>query len=242
MLIEENLCIKCGLCTAYCPVNAIKSDKEFMVIDQERCTECGTCARQRIVPCPTDAIHESPSDYEYPRSIRKYFSDPTVTHIETKIPGRGTEEVKTNDVTGRVKKGNFGIAIEVGRPAISASYIDIEKITMALAKHSIVYEECNPVKALFLDESLGTFKPEVRLQKVTSCIIEFVIPRHQLENVLQSLLDISKTIDTVFSLGVIARFDSRYKMPEIECLERFGIILRPNNKINLGLGRPLTKE
>lgn len=242
MRIDENLCVKCGLCIAYCPVNAIYPDKDTMVIDQEMCTECGTCGRQRIVPCPTKAIQELPSSFEYPRSIRKYFSDPTVTHIETKIPGRGTEEVKTNDVTGRVKNNEYGISIEVGRPAISASFIDFEKITMALAKHKVIYEECNPVKALFLNESLGILKPEVKRQRVTSCIIEFAIPRYQLESVLKTLLDVANHIETVFSLGVIAHFDSPYRMPEIECLERFGIKPRPNNKINLGLGRPLSKE
>lgn len=242
MRIDGKLCINCELCIAYCPVNAIYPGPDIMVIDQEKCTECGTCIRPGIVRCPTKAFQESPSTFEYPRSIRKAFSDPATTHIKTRIPGRGTEEVKTNDVTGRVKKNQYGVAIEIGRPIVSASFIDFEKITMALAKHKITYEDCNPVKSLFLDESRGTLKPEVKQQRVTSSIIEFVIPCEQLESILKTLLDVSNEIDTVFSLDVIARFNSPVMMPEIECINRLGIKLRPNNKINLGLGSPLSSE
>lgn len=242
MRIDAKLCINCELCIPYCPVNAIFAGVDVVEIDQEKCTECGTCIRTSIVQCPTKAFQETSPAFEYPRSIRRAFSDPTTTHKKTKIPGRGTEEVKTNDVTGRVKKKHYGVAIEVGRPVVSASFIDFEKITMALAKHNISYEECNPVKSLFLDEPRGTLKPEVKEQRVTSGIIEFVIPCEQLESILKTLMEVSKEIDTVFSLDLIARFDSPVMMPEIECLDRLGIKLRPNNKINLGLGWPLSSE
>lgn len=242
MRIDGKLCINCGICIAYCPVNAIYQSIDFVEIDLEKCTECGTCIRPGIVICPTKAIQESPSAVEYPRSIRRVFSDPAKTHKETKIPGRGTEEVKTNDVTGRVKKHQYGVAIEVGRPVVSASFIDFEKITMALAKHKITYEDRNPIKSLFLDETRGTLKLEVKQQRVASSIIEFVIPCEQLESILKTLMEVSKEIDTVFSLDVIACFDSPARMPEIGCLHKLGIELRPNNKINLGLGRPFSSE
>ena len=40
--------------------------------------------------------------YEWPRTVRANFSDPLVEHPETKVPGRGTEEMKTTEVTGRI--------------------------------------------------------------------------------------------------------------------------------------------
>ena len=51
-----------------------------------------------------------------PRSIRAAFSDPTVVHAGTGVGGRGTEEIKTNGVTGRLQEGEVGIVVEIGRP------------------------------------------------------------------------------------------------------------------------------
>ncbi len=64
--------------------------------------------------CPTDAI--VPEELSWPRVVRRAFSDPQVPHESTGIHGRGTAEVKTNDVTGRVKEGEAGFVSRV-RPA-----------------------------------------------------------------------------------------------------------------------------
>lgn len=240
MLVDVQKCVGCGNCVPYCPVSAIKIIDRKAVIDQEVCVECGTCGRENnIVKCPTDALYESEDAFKHPRSIRKFFSDPMATHVETKVPGRGTEEVKTNDVTGRVGKDEYGIAIEVGRPSVATSYRDVEKLTMALAKYKIEYEECNPVKHLFADERTGKLTDEALQQRVISTIIEFNVPKQQLEAVLKTILDTAKTLDTVFSLDLIACFDQADKMPQIDALSTLNLSPRPNSKINLGLGRPL---
>ncbi len=64
--------------------------------------------------CPTAAFE--PEKLEWPRVVRRAFSDPRVPHESTGVHGRGTEEVKTNDVSGRVKAGEVGFTIEFGRP------------------------------------------------------------------------------------------------------------------------------
>ena len=58
-----------------------------------------------------------------------------VTTVYRGVNGRGTEEMKTNDVTGRFKKGYAGIAVELGRPQVSTSLRDLEKIAMVVAQH-----------------------------------------------------------------------------------------------------------
>ena len=243
MMINAELCVGCGRCVPYCPVRAISIVNRKAVIDQEVCVECGTCGRKNnIVKCPTNALYEREDVTKQPRSIRKFFSDPMATHVETKVPGRGTEEVKTNDVTSRVDKQHYGIAIEMGRPSVSTSYRDVEKMTMALAKYKIEHEPKNPIKFLFADEEKGTLTEEALAQNVISTIIEFNVEKQDLEEVLTTILETGKTLNTVFSLDLIARFDSPDHMPEVPVLAKLGLDPRPNSKINLGLGRPLKED
>lgn len=67
------------------------------------------------------------------RNISHFLSDPTETKATTGVPGRGTEEAKTNDVTGRTRIGEVGIAIDMGRPGIGVHMADAEKVAMAVA-------------------------------------------------------------------------------------------------------------
>jgi len=85
MIIQEEKCVGCGRCQPYCPTAAISYDGLKSVIDQDICYECSTCLR--AAHCPVDAIAESPNVYDYPRALRRYFSDPSATHAATGIQG-----------------------------------------------------------------------------------------------------------------------------------------------------------
>ncbi|BCV24815.1 DUF362 domain-containing protein [Gelria sp. Kuro-4] len=240
MHIDQEKCIGCGICVSYCPANAITVENRKARIDAGKCLECGTCGRTRVVRCPRGAITEEETVYQRPRSIRKYFSDPMAYHVETKVPGRGTEEVKTNDVTGRVRRGQVGIAIEMGRPVLGASFVDIEKVTMALAREGITtFERDNPLTHLMADPARGIFTEEAKQCRVVSAIIEFTIPVEMLERTVATLKEVAKEIDTVFSLDLICRLDENGSIPVMAQLESLGIKPRLNAKINLGLGKPL---
>ena len=69
-----------------------------------------------------------PDELAWPRVVRRAFSDPRVPHESTGVEGRGTEEVKTNDVSGRVKVGEVGFTIEFGRPGVGVWFRDIQKM------------------------------------------------------------------------------------------------------------------
>ena len=118
--------------------------EETAVIDQAECVECNVCRRVEI--CPVDAFVQKP--LEWPRSVRAIYSDPLNIHKETGLAGRGTEEIKTNDVTGRFRRGQAGVAIEVGRPGIGAKLKELEKLSMALARYGVEFEPKNPLTNL----------------------------------------------------------------------------------------------
>jgi hypothetical protein len=151
--------------------------------------------------------------------------------------GRGTAEMKTNDVTGRFKKGEVGFAIEMGRPGISTSFADVEKVVKALIGW-VEFEPLNPVTYL-LDLENGNFKdPKVTGERALSAIIECKTTEDKGIEVLNLLKKVSEEIDTVFTLSVINKCYG-YAIPFLEMMKNSGYIPRINGKTNIGLGRPL---
>ena len=243
MIIDKEKCIGCEECHPYCPVEAIATaeweGKTVSVIDQDRCVECGCCYK-RSSCCPVDAI-EMPA-LQWPRAIREHFSNPDVKHPLTSGKGRGTEEMKTNDVTGRYRRGETGVAMEMGRPGVGTSIRDLEKVCMALAAYGVEFEELNPVAALMADIKSGKFKEDVLGERVLSAIIEFKVERSRLSGVLAKIREIAGQIDTVFSLDLISRLEDDGVIPTTDIAREAGYSPLPNTKTNIGLGRPLFEE
>ena len=106
-------CTMCDACRAECPEEAISEDDPKYIIDPELCTECYVCFRMKV--CPEGAI-ETQDLTNFYKQFQHVLSDPVETHGVTGVTGRGTEEVKTNDVSGRVKMGEVGLSIDMGRP------------------------------------------------------------------------------------------------------------------------------
>jgi hypothetical protein len=208
------------------------------IIDQDECVDCGVCLNSRV--CPADCIIFEPA--QWPRSLRATFSDPRAVFKETGIAGRGTEEMKTNDVTGRFKRGWVGIALEFGRPGIGARFRDLDKAAQALARLGAKFEPKNPVTFLMEDVNTGKIKEEVLNEKVLSAIIECLFPIEKLKDVLMVLKEVSKEADTVFSVPCICRADPDGSFPVEKILREVGIPYYINGKNNVGLGRPLAKE
>lgn len=240
MKIDPDKCISCLECIDLCPMSCISEIEETVQIDQEECVECGVCFKSGV--CPTDAIYIPEESKQYPRVIRAQFSDPGVEHPAQKQGGRGTEEMKTNDVTGRYRRGEFGMAFEFGRPGIGTRLGEIEKVTKALCSMGVPVETANPVYNLLADPKTGTMKPEVRKEKVLSAILEFKIKEDQLERVVKALVPVLDQLDTVVSWGLATRFAPDGTLPVRSKLKTLGITVRPNAKINMGLGRPMVEE
>lgn len=239
MFIDSSKCVKCKKCVPYCPRNAILEKDGVMTIDMDLCVECGVC--KKWAKCPRDAIYNV--HLEAPRAYRKAFSDPFGKHENTALKhmGRGTEEVKTNDVTGVVNSLDYiSLAVEMGRPSVGSTFADLEKVAMTVAPYAIKFEENNPVTALMTDKKTGKLDPTVLGESVMSAIIEFTCAMENVKAVLEALKAVAPQVNTVFSLCIIARVDEETDtIPARKFIDELGLDVDGTSaKTNLGLGRP----
>jgi hypothetical protein len=185
--------------------------------------------------CPTAAFE--PDELTWPRVVRRAFSDPRVPHESTGVEGRGTEEVKTNDVTGRVKLGEVGFTVEFGRPGVGVRFREIQEVCWALARANVAFEKKNPVTSLMTDVSSGTLRPDILDEKVMSAIVEIKVPVQRTEEIIRLIWDVEKRIHTVVALGVGVRCDGEGDEDIVApILDRLGYKLE-RAKTNVGFGR-----
>jgi ferredoxin len=263
MQIDHDKCVACGNCIPVCPMGAIAIDQKLnrATVNLDECVECFTCyrgmskehlnptlvrtirgvlkrLRLRFDPepdvCPTDAL--TPQELTWPRVVRRAFSDPLVPHEATGVHGRGTEEVKTNDVTGRVGEGEAGFTIEFGRPGVGVRFREIQQVTMALAPLPIAFERKNPVFNLMSDPATGALREDILDEKVLSAIVELKTTLDQVPRVLAMVDEIAPRLNTIVSIGVATRCDALGGDSLEPVLQREGYVFY-RAKTNLGLGR-----
>jgi NAD-dependent dihydropyrimidine dehydrogenase PreA subunit len=267
VIIKEDLCTGCLECLPYCPMDAIVEDPQAgrVAIIEDECVECGVCYRARV--CGPDAIE--PQDLEWPRTLRMEFSDPSAPYMSPvfehriisrfqadlremdrrqlldregealTISGRGTVEMKMNDIMGRFKRGRAGLAAEVGRPGVGARFRDVQTVTGALASVGVRFEPQNPLTDLMTDVQMGTLQEDILDEKVLSCIVEFDVALEDLAKVLARLQEVAPQIDTVFAVDLISVVDEDGSIPTVPIAESLGLQPSIAGKTNVGLGRPL---
>ncbi|MFC1943001.1 4Fe-4S binding protein [Chloroflexota bacterium] len=262
MHIDETKCIGCANCVPVCPMGAIYiGDEGLSEINPEVCVECHACYKGmsienlpqqptrflrallaffklRFQPdpdiCPSGAI--TPDELVWPRILRRVFSDPQMPHESTGVGGRGTQEVKTNELTGRVKEGEAGFTVEFGRPGVGAYFKDMDKVCRRLAKMGVEFQPENPVTVLMSDVKAGKLQVDVLNEKVLSCILEFKADIVEMPNILKAIEDEVRQLDTVVALGVAVRCDSKGDDTVRNQLVAMGYDAW-RAKINIGLGR-----
>lgn len=269
MLIDQSRCVACANCVPVCPMRAISIDSRTnrAVIDPDECVECGTCyrgmSREHLSPtfvravrraaklfrfrfepepdvCPTAAFVMD--DLPWPRLVRRVFSDPLVEHESTGIHGRGTEEVKTNDVSNRIGVGEVGYVVEFGRPGVGVRFHEIQTMTVALAKLGITFEPKNPITHLMTDVSTGRLRADLLDEKILSAIVELKTSQDELPRVLHTVNEVSRRIHTVVAVGVSTRCDADGN-DVVLAPSLLGLDYRPERaKTNMGLGRVTNQQ
>ena len=78
---------------------------------------------------------------------------------------------------------------------------------------------------------------EIKNERVLSAIIEFKVPQENVIQILHLIKEIETKIDTVFTVGVVSRFSEDGSLPIVDLLNQQGFSIRPNAKVNVGLGR-----
>lgn len=236
MYINQELCVGCGLCVPYCPVGAIKVENRKATIDSGACVECSCCKRSNV--CRKNAIMQE--DLKWPRVVRSVMSDVFTVFEDTGVSGRGTEEMKTNEVTGRFAPGWVGLALEVGRPVAACTFRQVQEISVALASTGLVeFEPCNPITSMMIDNKTGYFKEDILDERVYSAILEFPVKVEMLPEVLELCKKIAGQTSTVFSLDVASVTADGQDKKVWDLIASAGVTARPNGKVNLGLGKPL---
>ncbi len=264
MYINPDKCVACGNCTYVCPMGAIYVDPTIKraKVNLQECVECYACytglsqehlnptivrttrkifqmLRLRFDPepdvCPTAAFE--PEELTWPRVVRRAFSDPRVPHESTGVEGRGTEEVKTNDISGRVKPGEAGFTIEFGRPGVGVWMREIQLMCWALADAGVTFEKRNPITSLMTDVPTGTLREDILNEKLMSAIVEIKVPVERVEEIVRLVWDVEKRVDTVVALGVGTRCDDNGEDNIVApLLEKLGYSLE-RAKTNIGIGR-----
>jgi len=238
MHINLKKCVGCAECVAFCCGDAIVQVEEKFVVDEEKCVECYVCLESDV--CPVKAFERVPLGW--PRRLRHTFSSVHAVHRWAGIRGRGTDEMKNNDVTGRYGHGEVGFTVDVGRPGVGTTFSDVEKIATSVARLGVEFEQTNPTTKLMADRAAGRFRDDIKTERVLSCILEFKAEEDKLVSIVNTLADIANSIDTVFSVGCISRCRCDGTVPAKAVLDEAGIFYRPNGKTNIGLGRPLAHQ
>ncbi len=118
---------------------------------------------------------------------------------------------------------------------------DVDTLTRALAKLDVQFEENNPITKLMVDRGTGKLREDILNEKVMSCVVETVFPMERMEEVLNSLREATKKINTVVSVCNINRAEPDGSYPLRKKLDELGIPYYINGKQNAGLGRPLAE-
>jgi ferredoxin len=126
---------------------------------------------------------------------------------------------------------------------VGTTLADVVKILRKLEEVGVELERENPQMLILEDLRSGRLSYEdLEGIRIMSVVLEVKTSLSSLPRVIKALRDVEKEVNTVFSVGVICRFEDDMSIPCLKVLEELGVTPMPFAKINLGLGRPLVTD
>ena len=233
MKLVPERCFNCGDCVPICPMNAILLQNGVVSIDQDQCVECGVCWRSHVCVASVFEFEELP----WPRVLRAMFSDPATEHRRTGLAGRGMEEIKTNDVRRFYVDDLVGVSAEIGRPGIGASFHDVQCITRAMAECGAQITAQNPMAELIVDPVRGLLPSDILDERILSVILEYLVPKTDLKQILRTLIDVSSWLSVPVLLSVAGAYNADGVASYQPTLKEMALVCLPTGKMNLGFAR-----
>ncbi len=242
MIIDKEKCTACRACHPYCPVGAISLvpwDKgKKSEVSQPDCVECGACLRSGV--CPVDAINMT--ELQWPRSIRPRFSSPHAAPWPGVKGAPSPPDPKLNDVVCRIPEGSTAVVVEVGRPGVSTTLADVEKVCMALAAAGVAFDPGSGVTGLMVDPNVGKLQPDILDERVMHVMIHYACSNDRLLAGLRALREVSARVNTVFSIGFSNLLDAEGIGPAIAICDAAGFVVKPHAKTNVGMASARKNE
>ena len=117
--IDEQKCIKCGKCLAYCRFGAVKKIDTGYVIDKTICEGCGVC----LLKCPVNAINLN--EYKSGDVIEYIGKDKMFSTAKLKMGSENSGKLvsKVKETIFNNEDKNEGISIIDGSPGIGCPVI-----------------------------------------------------------------------------------------------------------------------
>ncbi len=241
MKINQEKCIGCKSCHPVCTqgaIYALKSDGKIKSeINQEECVECGACLRPEI--CSKSAIFMP--KLEWPRLARAQFGNPYF-HAAPSPGVPFPPEIKVNDVSGLIPRGVTEIVVEVGRPGVSTTFLDVQTIAIAMVGAGVKLHPGSSVATIMTDVQTGKIRDDVLVERALCVMIHGRVDNSALKQVLLAIKSVSAKIDTVFSLSIVNRLEEDSSAAAVRIAEEAGFNVSPQAKVNVGLGRRLEGE
>jgi hypothetical protein len=224
----------------FCPDDAIEYRDGVCSVDAKLCTLCGSCHGH----CPSGALQPS-TDLTELQIFQQAFGNPGAgTKVTGGNAGRGGQEVKTLDVSPRLKEDEISLCLDIGRPGVGVRMRDAERIVLALLAAGMEFlpGDAFPLATIIPDRKTGKFRPDCLDMRLHTLLMEGVFHKSKLPAVLKALQEVSREIDTVICPGLILAVDANCDNPALACLDDLGIPRPHRGKINVGLGRPFPPD